>query len=110
MKDIIRRNITGRVLEGLCRIQVCYTCKFTICIHFLWPRGVVDENCPQCKAVDWYKEAPRYTTIDKSNCNAQWCESCGQVLCSCTVNSMHGLCPTCAEFDKWVIVPPDFFQ
>jgi hypothetical protein len=65
MKDIIRRNITRRASEGLCRLQVCYTCNFMICKHFLWLREIVDERCPQYKAVDWYKEAPRYKRVDK---------------------------------------------
>jgi phage FluMu protein Com len=104
MKDIIRRNITGQVLKGLCRLQVCYTCHFTICKHFLWPRGIVEENCPQCKAVDWYKEAPSYIEVDKCDCYVQSCENCGHVLCLYMVDSMRSQCPTCAEFDKWVII------
>ena len=88
---------------------MCYTCNFTICKHFLWPGEIVDERCPQCKAVDWYKEAPRYKRVDKCDCYVQSCDNCGQLLCSCTIDSVLGQCPKCAEFDKWVIITLDFF-
>ena len=107
MNDVTRRNVTRRTSEGLCRFQVCYTRNLTVCRRFLLPRDIFDGRCLQCEAVYWYREAPVYKYVDKSDCYVHFGDNCGKVLCYCTVNSLFGLCPRCGVQDKWVIIPPE---
>ena len=109
MNDIARRNITRRTPEGLCRFQVCSTCNLMVCRCFLLPRDIFDGRCPQCEAAYWYREVPVYKDVDKCDCYVKFCDNCGKLFCSCTIDSMFGQCSRCAEYDKWVIIPPELF-
>jgi len=63
-----------------------------------------------CEVPYWYRGNPVWIDIDKSDCQIHFCSSCDNSLCSCTIDSLLGICPFCGLCDRWVIIPPDFFS
>ena len=105
------RNLFGRARRGLCRFFVCYSCNLTVCgRNFLLPRVIIDDNCPICEAIFWYKGPPKYEELEKCDCYIQSCDNCGNILCSCTIESRFGECPWCELYDRWVVIPPELFS
>jgi len=103
------RNLFGR-RKGQCRLFVCYWCSFTVCRRFILPREIINDECPMCEVPYWYKGDPVWVDIDKSDCQIQFCSFCNGSLCSCTIDSLLGICPLCGLSDGWAIIPPEFFQ
>ena len=97
---------------GLCRFFVCYSCNFTVCGRrvLLPPSEVFDHRCPSCNAMYWYIGPPKFIEIDKCTCYVQSCNNCGNILCSCTLESVSGRCLLCGVSDGWNIIPPELFS
>ena len=87
-----------------------YICNLTVCRRFLLPREILDGRCPWCEAIYWYRGPPVFKDVDKCDCYVHFCNSCGKVLCSCTIDSLFGVCPRCGLHDNWAIIPPELFQ
>jgi len=95
-----------RSLVDQCQFYVCYLCSFTICKRFfLLPSEIKDNICPNCKAEGWYKE-PTFVNAEECYCCVHSCASCEGTLCSCTIESIGGLCPWCKLHVRWVVAPP----
>jgi len=99
-----RKNI-----KGLCRFYACYCCNFTVCKQFILPQKIFDDKCPKCESIYWYKGPPVFKELKNCNCYVLSCDYCGQILCSCNIESLNGYCLECNAKDKWVIIPQNFF-
>ena len=71
---------------------------------------IFDGRCPWCEAIYWYRGPPVFKDVDKCHCYVHFCNSCGKLLCSCTIDSLFGVCPRCGLRDNWVIIPPEIFS
>ena len=79
------RNLFGRTVKGLCRLYLCYSCNLTVCRRFLLPRELVDDRCPMCEAIYWYKGPPVFEDLEKCDCYVQPGNSFGRILFPCTI-------------------------
>ena len=96
-------------IEGLCRFYMCYCCNFTVCKRLILPQRGVEDKCPKCESVYWYKGPPIFKDLETCDCNVLSCDHCGQILCSCTIDSLKLLCLECKAKHEWVIIPQNCF-
>ena len=97
-------------IQGLCHFYICYFCGFTVCKRFILPHVLINDRCPICEYVYWYRGPPLFKESNTCNCEVFSCSKCGHCLCTCTIESLNGCCPWCNEEDKWVIISPEIFS
>ena len=93
---------------GLFKFYVFYSCNFTVCKRFILPKVDNGDRCPSCEAVYWYAGPPRYD-VEKCTCFVHSCDKYSNILCSCVIESISGQCLLCKVYDKWSIIPPEYF-
>ena len=107
--------VCGIYLEGLEKICAGSLFATPVILRFvedifLLPRVITDDRCPICEALFWYRGLPKYEELEKCDCYIQSCDNCGNILCSCTIESRFEECPWCLLHDRWVIIPPELFS
>jgi hypothetical protein len=90
----------------LCKFFVRNFCDIRLCTRVQWPKELIYGRCPLFKTRYLYQK-PAFKDFDRCVCYLQSCDNCGTVLCSCTVRSIWGICPSCGVYDKWIIIPSE---
>ena len=81
-----------------------------MCKQLILPQKEFEDRCPKCESIYWYKGPPIFKESKTCDCYVLSSDHCGQILYSCTTESLKGFCLECKAKDKWVIIPQYFFS
>src|SRR5215469_8252908 len=87
----------------------CLLCGAKYCKRLLIPRPFNYLSCPFCMTRSGCCHMQGSQDSHNCDCCVHSCNDCGNILCSCTIQSIAQVCPWCEKLGDWIIVPPELF-